>query len=186
MTETEENYECTVSYSDVTAFGNSGHPEYKFNTNGDDSSYLNAVDKKFIPEPYCFHTSDNNMIIIFEGEDIEEIKKSSKIAGTWRSLKDWDFNNEEEVEKFANFRKVPGTSNLYRSWHPYKVKTHKSAAFITDSNTKGKFLRTTEPVREEKIIAIYEKYGIKTDICLSEDETSNMETWPLGTDTRYI
>lgn len=172
MKETDTYYYCAVPFSKLTALGNSGHPEYKFYVN---DSYLDVYDKAFVPEPYCFHTSDNNLIIIYTGEDIEDIKKCSATAGTWRKLSDWDLTNDKEVEKFANFRKVPGTTNVYRSWHPYKVKTHKFS-------DKTKYVRATEPKREEMIIGLYEKYGIKTDICLSENETTNMETFPVGTD----
>lgn len=182
MTETEENYECTVQFEDLTALGNSGHPEFKFNTLGNDDGYLNNFDKKFIPEPYCFHTSDNNLIIIYTGEDIEDIKRCSQTASIWKALSDWDLDDPAEVRKFANFRKVPGTTNLYRSWHPYKCKTHKSNVFKTAENTKGYFIRATEPVRHQKVIGLYEANGIKTDICLSEDETSNLQTWDVGTD----
>lgn len=181
--ESEKFYSVTVPYSSLIALGNSGHPEYKFNTDGTDNGYLNAYDKDFIPEPYCFHISDNNLIIIYEGEDIADIKECSKVAGTWKALSDWNLTDEKEVELFANFRKVPGTTNVYRSWHPYKVKTHKADAFKTTDNSKGTFVRATEPTREEKIIGLYEKYGIKTDICLSEDETNNLLEYALGTDS---
>lgn len=183
MTETESFYFLIKPFSDLTALGNSGHPEFKFVIENDlEDVYQNNYDKAFIPEPYVFHTSDENLIIIYDGEDIEDIKECSETAGTWRSLADWNLSDEPEVEKFANFRKVPGTTNLYRSWHPYKCKTHKSDVFKTDTNTKGYFVRATEPVRHEKVIALYEANGIKTDICLSEDETKNLQTFGIGTD----
>lgn len=163
----------------LTALGNSGHPEYKFVVN---EEYQNNYDKTFIPEPYVFHTSDENLIIIYDDENLSDIQACSETASIWKALSDWDLDDPAEVRKFANFRKVPGTTNLYRSWHPYKCKTHKSGIFKTETNGKGYFIRATEPVRHQKVIALYEANGIKTDICLSEDETSNLQTWDVGTD----
>ncbi len=138
MKEADDYYYVSVPSSKLTAFGNSGHPEFKFVIVKDgNDEYQDNFDKDFIPEPYCFHTSDNNLIIIYDGEDIEDIKACSNTAAIWKGLADWVLTDDAEVEKFANFRKV---------------------------------------------IALYEKYGIKTDICLSEDETKNPQTWAIGTD----
>ena len=173
-------YSLTVSYDKVATLGNSGHPEYKFNINGTDDGYLVAKDKSFIPAPYCFHTSDYNLILIFEGEDIEDIKKCSEQAGTLRTkLSDWDFSKEEEKEKFANFRKVPGTTNVYRSWHPFKTKYKKNAE-------NKKFLYETEPKRAKMVQEMYKNYDIKSDICLSNDETTSLSSYPIeGGTTTY-
>lgn len=170
-------YYVTLPYADIKTLGNSGHPEYKFNTDGTDNGYLLAKDKTFIPEPYCFHTSDENLIIIFEGEDIEDIKKCSITAGTWKTLSDWNLEtaDDDTKEKFANFRRIPGTTCAYRSWHPFKTKYHK------DGGTK--YLRDTEPKRVEMVTSLYRKYDIKTDICLSGDETKSLSTYPLGSAT---
>lgn len=184
MSETESYYYLVIPFNQLTALGNSGHPEYKFVIveNGSDN-YQNNYDKAFIPEPYVFHTSDENLIIIYDNEDKDEIAACSATAAIWKGLKDWNLNNDDEVAKFANFRKVPGTTNLYRSWHPYKCKTHKSGVFKdATTNPKGYFVRATEPVRHEKVIGLYEKNGIQTDICLSENETANLQTWAVGTD----
>ena len=105
----------------------------------------------------------------------DKMRKANNLSSAFKEYqKVPDLTNDKEVEKFSNFRKVPGTTNVYRSWHPYKVKTHKFS-------DKTKYVRATEPKREEMIIGLYEKYGIKTDICLSENETTNMETFPVGT-----
>lgn len=189
MTETESFYFLIKPFSDLTALGNSGHPEFKFVIENDlddgktEDVYQNNYDKAFIPEPYVFHTSDENLIIIYDNEDKDEIAACSKTASIWKALKDWNLNDPDEVANFANFRKVPGTTNLYRSWHPYKAKTHKSGVFKdATTNPKGYFVRATEPVRHEKVIGLYEANGIQTDICLSENETTNLQTWAVGTD----
>lgn len=180
MKETDAFYYVEIPCSKLTALGNSGHPEYKFVVN---EEYQNNYDKTFIPEPYVFHTSDENLIIIYDNEDKDEIAACSKTASIWKALSDWNLSDSDEVAKFANFRKVPGTTNLYRSWHPYKCKTHKSGVFKdATTNPKGYFVRATEPVRHEKVIGLYEANGIKTDICLSENETANLQTWAIGTD----
>ncbi len=181
MKETDAFYYVEIPCSKLTALGNSGHPEFKFVVN---EEYQNNYDKTFIPEPYVFHTSDENLIIIYDNEDKDEIKACSETAAIWKALSDWDITDSKEIEKFANFRKVPGTTNLYRSWHPYKYKTHKADVFKSDTNTKGYFVRATELVRNGEVEYLYRKYGIKTDICLSEDETNNLQTWAVGTDAR--
>lgn len=173
-------YSVTVPYSKVTTLGNSGHPEYKFNITGTDDGYLNAFDKDFIPEPYCFHTSDNNLILIFKDENIEDIKACSTTAGTWKTtLADWNLDTADDKtkEKFANFRAVPGTKNVYRSWHPFKVKYHKDGS--------SKFLYETEPERVKMVTSLYEKYKIKTDICLSGDETKSLSTYTVKDGNEY-
>ena len=164
-------YSVTVPYSKISTLGNSGHPEYKFNINGTDNGYLTAKD--VIDEPYCFHTSDYNLILIFEGEDLEDIKACSQTAGTWKFLEDWNLEtaDDQTKEKFANFRAVPGTTNVYRSWHPFKVKYHKDGS--------SKYLRNTEPERVKMVTSLYEKYEIKTDICLSGDETKSLATYKV-------
>ena len=179
MKETDAFYYVEIPCSKLTALGNSGHPEFKFVVNDE---YQNNYDKAFIPEPYVFHTSDENLIIIYDNEDKDEIKACSETAAIWKALSDWELDDPAEVRKFANFRKVPGTTNLYRSWHPYKCKTHKSGIFKTETNGKGYFIRATEPFRHQKVIGLYEANGIQTDICLSENETANLQTWAVGTD----
>lgn len=171
-------YSVTVSYENVTALGNSGHPEYKFHSlkAGEADGYFFAKTKSFIPDPYCFHTADYNLILIFEGEDLEDIKKCSETAGQWRKLSDWSLNGVgEEADKekfmFANSRLVPGTKCLYRSWHPFKVKTH--------SENNKEYLLKTEPERVKMSNSVYEKRGIKTDICLCGDETNKLDSFPV-------
>lgn len=217
-------YYATVSYDDIKSLGNSGHPEYKFHssTGGEEDGYFPAKDRSFIPEPYCFHTSDHNLILIFEGEDIEDIKNCSKTASQFRTLSDWNLgidwelcdnlqftksatcnngNNFQFTKEgeclaaslqltketpanitpkyymFANSRLVPGTTCVYRSWHPFKVKTH--------FKENKEYLLASEPKRVKMSNFVYEKRGIKTDICLCGDETTKLDTFTMEDGSLY-
>lgn len=157
----------TLPYADVDIPGNSGQPEFKFVTNG--STYQNGGSKSFIPEGYVFLNGDKNNIVVFSTDDFETIKENSRTANVLKSVSDFDLTTEAGQEEISNFRQVPGTRQLFRSYHPYK--------FSKTSNA-------TEPVRMQYVTALAEAKGIKSDICLSENEESNLKSYTIG-GTKY-
>jgi len=134
--------------------GNSGHPEYKFYINDE---YIGTDDASFVPEGYIFHTCDANLIVIFSNEDINEIIKESDIAGTIKHLSDFDLTTREGKEEISNFRLVPGTKKLFRSFHPYY------------STGKRNISYDTEKTRIALVQELAKVEGIKSDINLTED-----------------
>ena len=141
---------ASVPYSKVSIIGNSGHPEYKFYVNG---TYMAAADYDFITEGYCFHTSDNNLVILFEDDDLDSVIEQSNIAGTVKTLSDFDLTTRLGKEEVSNLRLVPGTTKLFRSYHPYYP---------------SRPSYETEKTRLETLQALAVEEGIKSDINLTD------------------
>ena len=96
------NY-VSVSKREVVTIGNSGHPEYKFYIN---NSYMGTEGVSFVPEGYIFHTSDENLIVVYSDENLEEIIAESNIAGKVKALADFDITTRAGKEEVSNFRLV--------------------------------------------------------------------------------
>lgn len=149
-------YSLTLPYSKVKRPGFSGQPEYKFYKNG---SPLEIG--SFVPSKYTFNTSsdEKTMIIFFESDD--ETRQATVAANSTESIKikeisDFDTTTDDGKQKISNFRKVPGTSSLYRSYHPF-YPSHQSTP--------------TEQFRLEQVQAFMKEFGIKSDINLCNDRT---------------
>lgn len=145
-----------VDFSKLNLIGNSGHPEYKFCINHE---FIWLTDVDFVSEGYVFPTSDKNLVVIFDGEDFDEIVRESKIAGTVKSLSDFDLTTRTGQEEISNFRLVPGTKKLFRSFHP----------FYSTGGRSEKY--ETEKKRIEYVQKLAEQEGIKSDINLTDDYT---------------
>ena len=103
----------TLTYEQVNIPGNSGQPEYKFVING---NYKGAP--SWLTDGYVFMTSDQNMIVVFATDDLEQIKQNSARAGYIRPLSDFNLDDPVDQAAISNFRCVPGTTRLFRSYHP--------------------------------------------------------------------
>ncbi|MBR1809139.1 MAG: tyrosine-protein phosphatase [Paludibacteraceae bacterium] len=150
----------TLPFDYVNQPGNSGQPEYKFYVNG---SYKDAP--SWLTDGYKFKNGSNNQIVVFSYEDFEQIKKNSEQANVIRSLSSFNFDLDEDRAVVANFRCVPGTKNLYRSYHPYKATDHKNNG------------NNTEYERLHYVKYLAAANGIKSDICLSENEEKSLTTY---------
>jgi len=153
----------TLPTADVNVPGNSGQPEFKFVSNS--SNYLGGTGKSFIPEGYIFLNGDNNNIIVFAADDFDLIKENSRTANVLKSVSDFDLTTEAGQEEISNFRRVPGTMNLYRSYHPYKI---------------TKLSNPTEPYRMKYVAELAAEHGITCDICLSENEERNLQSFNIA------
>ena len=160
---------ASVPYSKVSTIGNSGHPEYKFYING---TYMAAAEYDFITEGYCFHTSDNNLVVLFEKDDLASVIEQSNIAGKVKTLADFDLETRLGQEEISNFRLVPGTKKLFRSYHPYYPSRAEYA---------------TEKYRLENLQKLAVEEGIKSDINLTDDYTGKAGQdvkWADGTTSK--
>jgi len=119
--------------------------------------YIETEDASFVPEGYIFHTCDANLIVIFQNEDITDIINESNIAGTIKHLLDFDLTTREGKEEISNFRLVPGTKKLFRSFHPYY------------STGKRNINYDTEKTRITLVQELATAEGFKSDINLTED-----------------
>ena len=157
---------CTVSYDYVNVPGNSGQPEYKFVING---SYKSAP--SWLTDGYVFMTSDQNMIVVFSTDDFEQIKANSAIAGYIRPLADFNLDDPVDQAAISNFRCVPGTKQLFRSYHPYKS---------SRGDNKGV---DTEYWRLYYVDKLATDHGIVSDICLSDDDENTLTTYTTNGQT---
>lgn len=156
----------TVSYDYVNVPGNSGQPEYKFYING---NYMQAP--SWLTEGYKFMTSDQNMIVVFSTDDLEQIKANSERAGYIRPLSDFNLDDPVDQAAISNFRLVPGTTQLFRSYHPYKA---------SRGDSKGV---DTEYWRLYYVKELATAAGIKSDICLSDNDENTLTTYTTGGQT---
>lgn len=154
---------CTVSYEYVNVPGNSGQPEYKFYING---SYKNAP--SWLTEGYLFMTSDKNMIVVFSTDDFDQIKANSARAGYIRPLADFNLDDPVDQAAISNFRLVPGTKALFRSYHPYKS---------SRGDDRG---IDTEYYRLLWVDKLATAAGIQSDICLSDNDEDKLTTYTSG------
>lgn len=168
-------YYVTVPYSKLTVPGNSGQPEYKFVIDGD--QWQNNYDKDFLDKDYVFQTSDKNLIVVYSTDDFETIKQNSQLAGTIRKLSDFDLTNPEDQATIANFRLVPGTTKLFRSYHPFKASRSEAEERYKDIDT--------ENARITWVDSLASQAGIQSDICLSGDETGTLTSYVSGDNTTY-
>lgn len=145
----------TVPYEKIKLPGNCGQPEYKFVVNG---SWKDVP--SWLPAGYKFAGNDVNQIIVFSTDDIEEIRAKSAFAAKKKKLSDFDLTTEQGKEDISNVRIVPGTTKLIRCYHPFKY---------TDKNRNNTEFKRVDLVKE-----YFESYGIKSDICLSENEEGNL------------
>ncbi len=91
--------------------GNSGYAEFKFIVNETDAvSPLPTV-----PPGYTF--KGNNLLLLPDA-DRDQIIANEKTATTIKKRADFDLTREEDRKTIANFRLVPGTDKLFRSYHP--------------------------------------------------------------------
>lgn len=133
--------------NEVNIPGNSGQPEFRFVVDGD--AWLAPVSD----EPgYQFL---NNCIIVWPGDDIRRIVERETIANTEKKLADFNLASDHDQHTLANFRRVPGTGKLFRSYHPFK----KSYANLD-----------TEAARIGMVTELMKRNAIQSIICLSGDE----------------
>ncbi len=128
--------------------GNSGQPEFKFvvSTGKPAGTWLSSKSP--------WQLGANNLILL-PGDDTNELRANIELALTLKRPTDFDLNNPVDEAMLANFRQAPGTQNLYRSYHPYKI---------------SRALNKTEPMRIEAVKRLMLKYSIHSVICLSGNE----------------
>lgn len=148
----------TLKFDVMNIPGNGGHPEFKFYKDG------NWVDTpSWLPSSYRF--GGNNAIVIFSNENIAEIDSCSAFAKVVRKLADFNLSDSVDQHKISNFRRVPATTMLYRSYHPFH-------AYRAQYDT--------EHMRLVWIDSLATRAGIQNDICLSENETGKMNSYTCG------
>ena len=147
---------CSVPYSEVQQTNQCGQPSYNF-----------KVDEKLIPPPefvpdgYIYQKfngmskGEKFLVLIYPTQDEKSVCQKLSAAKKCKSLSDFDLTSEEGKKQIANFRLVPGTKNLYRSFHPY-------------NDDDKKELSNTSKKRMKYVASLSAEANIKADINLSD------------------
>ena len=163
----------TLPYSAIERTGNGGQPEFLFkvyHVNG--NSYVTQSWPTLAEgcEDYLtFNSNGWKQIVAFNDDDVEDLAQRKATALYIRPLADFDLTDRMDQERISNFRRVPGTVHLYRSYHPY----HSSRSSFD-----------TERARLEWVAALATEVGINCDIALSgnlESEDGNATYTVSGT-----
>lgn len=117
----------TMPLTAIERIGNSGQPEFLFNIikYGDNYSEQNGYTDRAhstwsgVDSRLLFDNNGVNMIVALPGDDLDEIHSRSVEAQKVDKIADIDLTKPTEAARIANWRLVPSTKNLYRSYHPY-------------------------------------------------------------------
>ena len=123
-------YECDLQ--DVMVPGNSGFPEFKFYIIADEEYIETVCGKELsrlreikiepaLENPGAGFQMMNNNLILLPKDDPQYVVENLKTANRLKKLKEFDLENPEDVKTISNFRQVPGTTKLFRGYHPYKA-----------------------------------------------------------------
>lgn len=162
-------YECNLE--DVMIPGNSGFPEFKFYVIAEveyevrivEATSIRKKDEVMEPamqNPFPGFLMSTNCLILLPSDNPQVVIENAKTAGKLKKLKNFNLENPADVATISNFRLVPGTTKLFRGYHPYKISR-------PNYDT------------EEKRIALVNKQlkdnGIKSIITLSGDESIDIK-----------
>lgn len=162
-------YECNLE--DVMIPGNSGFPEFKFYVIAEveyevrivEATSIRKKDEVMEPamqNPFPGFQMSTNCLILLPSDNSQVVIENAKTAGKLKKLKSFNLENPADVAMISNFRLVPGTTKLFRGYHPYKISRPNYAT-------------------EEKRIALVNKQlndnGIKSIITLSGDESIDIK-----------
>lgn len=169
-------YYRTMPLSAIERVGNSGQPEFLFHVfkkDGSDytvrshSSWEGGIDYRLV-----FINNGENMVVALPGDNLDEIYARCQFAKYVKPLSEWNLTDSMEQARISNFRCVPGTTRLFRSFHPYDPSREKY---------------DTEFERLHYVRKFAERYGIRSDIALSGDQTSHAgNTYTCGGQTYTI
>jgi len=152
-------YFCTVSRKEAYIPANSGQPEFKFYRDG---SWLDAA--SWVPSINRFPTT-GNILLVLASDDTTRIRANQAFAAVVRPLSDFNLSDPVDQHKISNFRQVPATTQLFRSYHPYHA-------------YRSQF--DTEHMRLFWVDSLATAAGIQNDICLSENESKKMNQYTCG------
>ena len=121
-------YECNLE--DVMVPGNSGFPEFKFYVIAEVEYEVRIVEATSIrkkdeimeptmPNPFPGFIMATNILILLSTDNPSVVIENTKTAEKLKKLKQFNLENPADVATISNFRLVPGTSKLFRGYHPY-------------------------------------------------------------------
>lgn len=152
-------HSVTLPQEKIMRPGFSGQPEYRFYKNGKLVSLPSSVDFDYVFGYSGDFSGDEKLVVFFESDSEERrscvLENSASALGIAESS-EFDLTSEEGKSAVSNFRKVPGTENLFRSYHPF-YPTHENS-----------------PLEQERL-SLVQKFavlkGIRSDINLCDNRT---------------
>ena len=153
MTKTKgASWTLSKTKEQVSVPGNSGFPEFKF--------YIFSNGRKTAEEPAAIskipgYQMATNNLVLFLGDNPDTVVQNAKTANTVKKLADFNLDDPAQVAIISNVRKVPGTTMLWRGYHPYK-------------KSRGQY--DTEDTRIALVNKQLQTNGIQSIITLSGDE----------------
>lgn len=112
------NKSITLPLATLMVPGNSGRPEFQMVANGMTLSPERS--RVGVPDGYVFADGNKHFMIIMNEADLAQAKIDNAKVAKRKTLADFDLTTREGLEEISNFRKVPGTTNMFRSFHPIK------------------------------------------------------------------
>lgn len=140
--------------------GNCGRPEYKFVADG---KFLDVPD--FVPQGWRFDNSQPCLVIPTDEKDAKAVASANKKASKIKNIIDFKLPDKRAMRQLCNFRLVPGTAYLYRSYHPFKASRPDNS---------------TDVMRLRYVAGLSAEAGIASDICLSGDETDSLKSYEIN------
>ena len=147
---------CYAEYKNLSSVNQSGQPSYNFKVNG---KMISPPD--FVPDGYVYQKFNESspgkkfLVLIYSFQDEKKITSLLSKAKSVKKLSDFDLSAKDGQMQISNFRKLPGTNHLFRSFHPYKDDKKN----ISDTSEK----------RLQVLWSLCEENKISCDINLSDD-----------------
>ena|SRR5574344_168626 len=95
--------------------GNSGFPEFKFIASCGGCMHESPA----LPDTDGYQMLGNRLVI-FPGDNISEAVHGDAVSRRIKTLADFNLRDTADRALISNIRIVPGTSKLWRGYHPYK------------------------------------------------------------------
>lgn len=119
-------YYTTLPICDLDRPGNLGNPEIFYEVYYSDPPRTDTLYADPIPKDTGMYVVDKRLnvgeggvLLMLQDDDIDELSIRISQWTDYAGLAEWELTNTEAQARFANFRCVPGTHNLYRSFHPF-------------------------------------------------------------------
>ncbi len=156
----------TMPMSVLEYVGNSGQPEFLFNifkygeNYAENDGYTDRAHSTWsgVDSRLLFDNNGVNMIVALPGDNLDEIHSRSVQAQQVDKLANFDLTQPSEQARIANWRLVPATTQLYRSYHPFDP-------------SRAEY--ETEERRLYWVANLATAAGIQCDIALSGDMTGH-------------
>ena len=147
---------CYANYKNLSSVNQSGQPSYNFKADG-----KMILPPDFVPDGYIYQKFNESspgkkfLVLIYSFQNEKKITSLLSKAKFVKKLSDFDLSTKDGQMQISNFRKLPGTNHLFRSFHPYK--------------DDKKNISDTSESRLESLWKLCEENKISCDINLSDD-----------------